>query len=48
MMCEWCGCHKQAVHNEVYWGEVRSLCDEHYQLVGKDSDYETENPSSNR
>ena len=40
MKCEWHNCKELATHNEVYWGEVRSLCDEHYDLVGKDSDYD--------
>jgi hypothetical protein len=41
MSCEWVRCYKRATHHEVYWGEVVHLCDEHYELVGKDEDYET-------
>jgi len=40
MNCTWVLCTKRATNHEVYWGEVQDLCDEHYELVGKDSDYE--------
>jgi hypothetical protein len=40
-MCDWIICSKRSTHHEVYWGNMYHLCDEHYDLIGKDIEDET-------
>lgn len=39
--CQWVKCPKVATHVDViYWGTPYDACDEHYELIGEDKDYE--------